>query len=89
MALSPTSPATQTAQPETVALFVSDLHLSESMPATTAAFFVFLRDQASRTQALYLLGDVFEYWAGDDDLDTPFHQAIINAIAALMRTDAS
>lgn len=83
MALSPTSPATQTAQPETVALFVSDLHLSESMPATTAAFFAFLRDQASRTQALYLLGDVFEYWAGDDDLDTPFHQAIINAIAAL------
>ena len=83
MALSPTSPATQTAQPETVALFVSDLHLSESMPATTAAFFAFLRDQASHTQSLYLLGDVFEYWAGDDDLDTPFHQAIINAIAAL------
>ena len=60
------------AQPHTVALFVSDLHLSADMPRTTTAFFDFLQKTAMQAQALYLLGDVFEYWAGDDDLDAPF-----------------
>jgi UDP-2,3-diacylglucosamine hydrolase len=35
------------------------------------------------SQALYLLGDLFEYWAGDDDLDAPFHQSIITALRAV------
>ncbi len=68
------------AQPETLALFVSDLHLSPDLPKTTEAFFGFLRDHAPNTKALYLLGDIFEYWAGDDDLADPFHRDVIDAL---------
>jgi UDP-2,3-diacylglucosamine hydrolase len=71
------------AQPEPVALFISDLHLQASLPATTQAFFDFLTQQAMHTQALYLLGDIFEYWAGDDDLETPFNASIAAAIHAV------
>jgi UDP-2,3-diacylglucosamine hydrolase len=67
----------------TLALFISDLHLQESHPRTLDAFFGFLSGHASRAEALYLLGDIFEYWAGDDDLDSPFHQQIIKALRAL------
>ena len=72
--------ANHKAQPATVALFVSDLHLSAQMPATAAAFFHFLSQHATRAQQLYLLGDVFEYWAGDDDLDDPFNRQVIDAL---------
>lgn len=71
------------AQPETVALFVSDLHLSPQMPQTAAAFFRFLDEQARHAQRLYLLGDIFEYWAGDDDLDDPFNRQVVQALRAL------
>jgi UDP-2,3-diacylglucosamine hydrolase len=67
----------------TLALFISDLHLQESHPRTAEAFFRFLEQHASRTEQLYLLGDIFEYWAGDDDLDTPFHARVIAALRAL------
>jgi UDP-2,3-diacylglucosamine hydrolase len=67
----------------TRALFISDLHLQESHPRTAEAFFRFLEQHASRTEQLYLLGDIFEYWAGDDDLDTPFHARVIAALRAL------
>ena len=50
------------------ALFISDLHLSAERPDTSQQFFRFLRDEAARAQALYVLGDLFEYWAGDDEL---------------------
>src|SRR5690242_16255502 len=66
-----------------LALFISDLHLQESHPRTAEAFFRFLADRASHADALYLLGDIFEYWAGDDDLDTPFHQQIVKALRTL------
>ncbi len=65
---------------ETLALFVSDLHLSPDLPKTTEMFFGFLRDHALKTKALYLLGDVFEYWAGDDDLEDPFHRDVVRAL---------
>ncbi len=83
MSLSPHAEGTEQAQPETVALFVSDLHLTAAMPKTAAAFFSFLRKTASKAGALYLLGDIFEYWAGDDDLDDPFNRQVVDAIAAL------
>ncbi|MGJ7915524.1 UDP-2,3-diacylglucosamine diphosphatase [Massilia sp. LXY-6] len=67
----------------TLALFISDLHLQESHPRTAEAFFRFLAERASKAEALYLLGDIFEYWAGDDDLATPFHQRIVDALRAL------
>ncbi|MFC5547607.1 UDP-2,3-diacylglucosamine diphosphatase [Massilia aerilata] len=67
----------------TLALFISDLHLQESHPRTAEAFFAFLAERASQAGALYLLGDIFEYWAGDDDLATPFHQRIVDALREL------
>ena len=73
----------QKAQPKTVALFVSDLHLSAQMPKTAAAFFRFLNEDALTTHQLYLLGDIFEYWAGDDDIDEPFNRKVIDALRAL------
>jgi UDP-2,3-diacylglucosamine hydrolase len=65
------------------ALFVSDLHLQASHPATAAAFLRFLAQQAAAAQQLYLLGDLFEYWAGDDDIADPFHHSIVTALRAV------
>lgn len=73
-----TSLNTATIDSETT-LFISDLHLCASRPAITAAFMHFLENTASKAKALYILGDLFEYWAGDDDIDDPFHQQIIAA----------
>lgn len=81
--MSATQPVEHKAQPETVALFVSDIHLSPQMPKTAAAFFRFLDEQASHAKQLYLLGDVFEYWAGDDDIDDAFNRQVIDALRAL------
>lgn len=76
------SASASAARPETVALFVSDLHLHESSPATTALFLDFLARHAVHARQLYVLGDLFEYWAGDDDLDTPYLQRIVGALHA-------
>jgi UDP-2,3-diacylglucosamine hydrolase len=67
----------------TLALFISDLHLQESHPRTLDAFFRFLEEHGRQTRQLYLLGDIFEYWAGDDDLDTPFNARIVAALRTL------
>lgn len=64
----------------TLALFISDLHLQQDKPAITDAFLAFLQQQAPGARQLYLLGDLFEYWAGDDDLSSPYHQQIIAAL---------
>jgi len=48
-------------------LFISDLHLADNNPATLALFENFIATQASQAQALYILGDLFEAWVGDDD----------------------
>lgn len=67
----------------TLALFISDLHLQASHPRTAEAFFRFLAERAVHADQLYLLGDIFEYWAGDDDLADPFHQGVIDALREL------
>ncbi len=64
----------------TLALFISDLHLQASHPRTAEAFFRFLAERAARAERLYLLGDIFEYWAGDDDLDDPFNRSVAAAL---------
>ncbi|MFM7659072.1 MAG: UDP-2,3-diacylglucosamine diphosphatase, partial [Burkholderiaceae bacterium] len=79
---SPPSTTTK-AQPDTVALFVSDLHLSAQTPLTTAVFIDFLVQHAQHTRQLYLLGDIFEYWAGDDDMDDIFNHTMINALKSV------
>jgi UDP-2,3-diacylglucosamine hydrolase len=67
----------------TLALFISDLHLQASHPRTANAFFRFLAERAAHAERLYLLGDIFEYWAGDDDLDEPFNRTVIDALRRL------
>ncbi|MGL6072324.1 UDP-2,3-diacylglucosamine diphosphatase [Craterilacuibacter sp.] len=47
--------------------FISDLHLSEDVPELAALFERTLQDWAGHLDALYILGDLFEYWVGDDD----------------------
>lgn len=63
-------------------IFASDLHLCPARPGTVHLFERFLESLAQRTdvEALYLLGDLFEYWAGDDDLADPFNARICAAI---------
>jgi len=67
-------------------LLISDLHLSPDHTHSTAAFFHFIENEARHAEALYILGDLFEYWAGDDDLHDPFHQRVINALSSLNDT---
>jgi len=50
-------------------LFVSDLHLGAEYPQATAQFLEFLAQRAAHAEALYILGDLFEAWIGDDDPD--------------------
>ena len=52
-------------------LFISDLHLDPTRPAVTALFLDFLERRARRAEALYILGDLFEAWIGDDDNAEP------------------
>jgi len=47
-------------------LFISDLHLDDRRPETTQLLLQFLQDEAGNADALYILGDLFEYWLGDD-----------------------
>lgn len=63
-------------------LFIADLHLSEQEPAITAGFLRFLAGEARRADALYILGDLFEAWIGDDD-PQPLHAEIAAALKAL------
>ena len=61
-------------------LVVSDLHLCSSRPEICRIFFDFLAGPARRAEALYILGDLFEYWAGDDDAGDPFNASVITAL---------
>jgi UDP-2,3-diacylglucosamine hydrolase len=63
-------------------LFISDLHLDGERPDITAQFLDFLAGEASRARALYILGDLFEAWIGDDDPD-PDKRRVIGALRAL------
>jgi UDP-2,3-diacylglucosamine hydrolase len=63
-------------------LFISDLHLSPNQPAITQLFLNFLQHQARRAEALFILGDLFETWIGDDNFN-PYNQTIITALAEL------
>ena len=64
-------------------LFIVDLHLQTEEPAITAGFLRFLQGEARHADALYILGDLFEAWIGDDD-PNPLHREIAIAIKALV-----
>jgi UDP-2,3-diacylglucosamine hydrolase len=64
-------------------LFIADLHLTEERPLATGRFFHFLEQNARGADALYILGDLFEYWVGDDDLANPVAQDTARKLKAL------
>jgi UDP-2,3-diacylglucosamine hydrolase len=67
-------------------LFISDLHLSETRPAANEAFFSFVEGKARTADALYILGDLFESWVGDDDLADPFNSLIAGFLHGLSQS---
>jgi UDP-2,3-diacylglucosamine hydrolase len=64
-------------------LFISDLHLCASRQQINRIFVDFLAGFARQADALYILGDLFEYWAGDDDLADPFNHEVAQALKAV------
>jgi UDP-2,3-diacylglucosamine hydrolase len=65
-------------------LFIADLHLDPAVrPATVALFLAFLRGPAHAAARLYILGDLFEVWVGDDD-DSPAHEPILTGLRELV-----
>ena len=63
-------------------LLISDLHLEQERPDISRAFLHFLETRAIQAQALYILGDFFEVWIGDDAI-TPFQRSIAHALRQL------
>lgn len=66
-------------------LFISDLHLSVRTPGIAGRFFAFLKNEARAAGELYILGDLFEAWPGDDaidDADEPCNGAVVAALRA-------
>ncbi|WPC03346.1 UDP-2,3-diacylglucosamine diphosphatase [Pseudomonas benzenivorans] len=63
-------------------LLISDLHLEEERPDISRAFLHFLQARASQAEALYILGDFFEVWIGDDAI-SPFQRSIAQALRQL------
>ena len=64
-------------------LFISDLHLSQERPNINELFLTFLQQQAPQAEALYILGDLFEVWLGDDMIP-PAYQPALEQIAAVV-----
>ncbi|MGO4815184.1 UDP-2,3-diacylglucosamine diphosphatase, partial [Cupriavidus sp. 2MCAB6] len=67
------------------AWFISDLHLTAEMPRTLASFERVLERAAQGSRALFILGDFFEFWVGDEEADSPFAAQV----AAMLRQLAS
>ncbi|WP_041523580.1 UDP-2,3-diacylglucosamine diphosphatase [Gilvimarinus agarilyticus] len=66
-------------------LFISDLHLHAAEPAAVQAFYAFLAGRARSAQALYILGDFFDAWIGDDD-DAPLGHEVAAKLRELADT---
>ncbi|AYA64940.1 UDP-2,3-diacylglucosamine diphosphatase [Alteromonas sp. RKMC-009] len=65
--------------------FIADIHLSEDRPDITQCLMTFLENEAPQADALYVLGDLFEVWIGDDN-KTPFNDAIAAAFKQVSKT---
>lgn len=66
------------------AVLISDIHLTPSMPRTAQRFFEFLENEARAHEALIILGDLFEFWVGDDaKAKSPFHLEVAQKLRAL------
>ena len=69
--------------PSTPTLFISDLHLSPERPAPVELFQRFAKEVVPGCAALYILGDFFEAWVGDDDLDSDFNARMVARLREL------
>ncbi|MEI6893350.1 MAG: UDP-2,3-diacylglucosamine diphosphatase [Colwellia sp.] len=65
-----------------ITYFIADLHLSENRPDISACFLQFLKNEAVNAEKLYILGDLFEAWLGDDD-DSPYLNTLAKALTTL------
>jgi UDP-2,3-diacylglucosamine hydrolase len=65
------------------ALFISDLHLSPARPGVAERFLRFLAEEARSASSLYILGDLFDRWLGDDAAENPFNRRLLEALHAL------
>jgi UDP-2,3-diacylglucosamine hydrolase len=64
-------------------LFLSDLHLSPDRPAALAAFHAFVRGPARAAASVYILGDLFDWWIGDDQMRDPFVAAVVESLRGI------
>lgn len=81
-----TAGAEATARP---LFFISDLHLSDAIPKTVAAFEHFIRVTANEADSVFILGDLFEFWVGDDVLEASVQgprATFVRRMTALMHT---
>ena len=67
------------------AFVISDLHLTAARAAELARFEQFLAQLPAAGDSLYVLGDLFDYWAGDDDIDAPVNRRVLELLAACAR----
>ena len=67
-------------------LFISDLHLSDERPEISERFYRFLAEVAAHAEALYVLGDLFDYWIGDDELTADDGDRMARRVAGELRT---
>ena len=65
-------------------VFVSDVHLSPRRPGRTARFIRFLEREAPRTDELYILGDLFDYWIGPKHLKLPEYREAVDALRGIV-----
>ncbi|WP_019025745.1 UDP-2,3-diacylglucosamine diphosphatase [Colwellia piezophila] len=68
-----------------ITYFIADLHLCENRPDISACFLRFLENDATEAETLYILGDLFETWVGDDD-DNPYLKTIAEALTKLSQS---
>jgi UDP-2,3-diacylglucosamine hydrolase len=64
-------------------IFISDLHLAPERPQAGERFLEFVAGPAAQAEAVYVLGDLFEYWVGDDHLSDPFNASVADALRGL------
>ena len=65
--------------------FIADLHLNEAQPEITTHFLQFMQQKAPLAEAVYILGDLFDFWIGDDE-DSALIRQVKQAISSLTQT---
>ena len=66
------------------ALFISDLHLSPARAGVAARFLRFVGEEARSASTLFILGDLFDRWVGDDDAEDSFNRGLLDALRGLV-----